>query len=62
MNPEYSLEGPMMKLKFQYFDHRIWRADSIGKDPDAGKDWEQEKKQAIEDEMVGYLMKLVSPT
>ena len=62
MNPEYSLEGPMMKLKFQYFDHLIWRADSIGKDPDAGKDWEQEKKQAIEDEMVGYLMKLVSPT
>ena len=25
----------------------------IGKDPDAGKDWRQEEKEAIEDEMVG---------
>ena len=29
------------------------RAD-IRKDPDAGKDWSQEKKGAIEDEMVGW--------
>ena len=26
--PEYSLEG-LMKLKFQYFDHLIQRADSL---------------------------------
>ena len=26
----------------------------IGKDPDAGKDWRQEKKGMIEDEMVGW--------
>ena len=52
----------MLTLKFQYFGHLIWRADSIGEDPDAGKDWEQEEKQATEDEMVGYLNKLVSPT
>ena len=26
----------------------------IGKDPDAGKDWGQEEKGAIEDEMVGW--------
>ena len=26
----------------------------IGKDPDAGKDLEQEKKRATEDEMVGW--------
>ena len=26
----------------------------IGKDPDAGKDWEQEEKGAVEDEMVGW--------
>ena len=25
-----------------------------GKDPDAGKDWGQEEKQATEDEMVGW--------
>ena len=26
----------------------------IGKDPDAGKDWRQEKKGTTEDEMVGW--------
>ena len=26
-----SLEGPMLKLKLQYFDHLIWRADSSEK-------------------------------
>ena len=35
INPEYSLEGLMLKLKLQYLGHLIWRA--IGKDPDAGK-------------------------
>ena len=37
INPEYSLEGPMLKLKLQYFGHLMQRAD-IRKDPDAGKD------------------------
>ena len=27
IGPEYSLEGLMLKLKFQYFGHLIWRAD-----------------------------------
>ena len=30
-NPECSLEGLMLKLKLQYFGHRIWRADSFEK-------------------------------
>ena len=30
------------------------RADSLEKDPDAGKDWRQEEKWATEDEMVGW--------
>ena len=53
ISPEYSLEGLMLKLKLQYFGHLMenWL---IGKDPDAGKDWRQEKKQAEEDEMVGW--------
>ena len=44
INPEYSLERLMLKLKLQYFGHLMRRADSlektqlIGKDPDAGKD------------------------
>ena len=34
--PEYSLKGLMLKLKLQYFDHLMQRADSL--DLDAGKD------------------------
>ena len=34
INPEYSWEGLMLKLKLQYFDHLM----RIGKDLDAGKD------------------------
>ena len=29
INPEYSLEGLMLKLKLQYFGHLIWRTDSF---------------------------------
>ena len=29
ISPEYSLEGPMLKLKLQYFGHLIQRADSF---------------------------------
>ena len=29
INPEYSLEGLMLKLKLQYFGHLIWRANSF---------------------------------
>ena len=38
INPEYLLEGLMLKLKLQYFGHLMQRADSLGKNPDAGKD------------------------
>ena len=31
ISPEYSLEGLMLKLKFQYFGHLIWRTDSLEK-------------------------------
>ena len=49
IDPEYSLEGLMLKL--QYFGHLIWRANS-GKDPDAVKDWGREEKWVTEDKMV----------
>ena len=52
INPEYSLEGLMMKLKLQYFGHlKNWL---IRKDPDAGKDYRQEEKGTTEDQMVGW--------
>ena len=52
--PEYSLEGLMLMLKLQHFGHLMRRTDSLEKDPDAGKDWGQEKKGMTEDEMVGW--------
>ena len=38
INPEYSLEGLMLKLKLQYFGLSDGKSQLIGKDPDAGKD------------------------
>ena len=37
ISPEYSLEGPMLKLKLQYFDHPMRRADSFDKTLMLGK-------------------------
>ena len=39
------------KIETQYFGHLMWRANSLGKDSDAGKDWRQKEKGATEDEM-----------
>ena len=36
-NPEYSLEGLMLKLKLQYLGHLMQRADSLEKTPMLGK-------------------------
>ena len=53
ISPEYSLEGLMLKLKTPI----LWPPDAknwfTGKDPDAGKDWRQEKG-TTEDELVGW--------
>ena len=55
INPEYSLEGLMLKLKLQI----LWPPEAnnwlIWKDSDAGKDWRQKEKGMTEDEMVGWL-------
>ena len=37
ISPEYSLEGQMVKLKLQYFDHLMGSADSLEKTPMLGK-------------------------
>ena len=37
INPEYSLEGLMLKLKLQYFGHLMWRAESFKKTLMPGK-------------------------
>ena len=49
INPEYSLEGLMLKL--------LWPPHAkswlTGKEPDVGKDWGKEEKGATEDEVFG---------
>ena len=37
INPDYSLEGVMLKLKLQYFGHLMWRANSLEKTLILGK-------------------------
>ena len=37
INPEYSLEGLMLKLKLQYFGHLMGRVDSLEKTLMLGK-------------------------
>ena len=54
INPEYSLEGLMMKLTLQYFGHLMQKTVFTGKEPDAGKDGRQEEKGMKEDEIVGW--------
>ena len=48
INPKYSLEGLMLKLKLQFFGHLKLIADSMEKNPDTGKDCKQEEKEATE--------------
>ena len=54
INPEYSLEGLMLKAEPPI----LWSLDvknqPTGKDPNVGKDWGQEEKGTTEDEMVGW--------
>ena len=55
INPEYSLEGLMMKLKFQYFGHLMGRTNSL----ERPWCWErlrarEQKEKVTEDEMVGW--------
>ena len=45
INPEYSLEGLMLKLKLQYFGYLMQRADSLEKTLMLGKIEGQKKKR-----------------
>ena len=53
ISPRCSLEGIMLQLKLQYFGHLMQRVESLEK-TDAGRDWGQEEKGTIEDEMAGW--------
>ena len=49
INPEYSLEGLVLKLKLQSFGYLMLETR-----PDPGKDWGQEVKGVTEDELVEW--------
>ena len=53
INPEYSLEGPMLKLKLQYFGHLMQRANLLEKTLMLGQDRRQEEKGTTE-KMIGW--------
>ena len=52
--PGCSLEGPMLKLKLQYFGYLMWRVDSLEKTLMLRGIGGQEKKGMTEDEMAGW--------
>ena len=54
INPEYSLEGLILKMKLQYFGHRMHRANSLEKTLTLGKIEVSRRWGATEDEMVGW--------
>jgi len=53
INPVYSLEGLMLKLKLQYFGHLMCRANSLEKGLMLGK-IEGRRRGNNEDKMVGW--------
>ena len=53
ISPGCSLKGLMLKLKLQYFDHLMWRADSLEKTLMLGK-IEGRRRRGRQDEMAGW--------
>ena len=54
INPEYSLEGLMLKLKLQYFGHLMQIAESLEKSLMLGKIEGWRRRGVTEDEMIGW--------
>ena len=52
VNPEYSLKGLILKLKLQYFDHLMQRANALEKTLILGKA-EGRRRMGRQYEMVG---------
>ena len=52
INPEYSLEGLMLKFKLQYFGHLMRRANSLEKTLMQGKIGGKKEKRVTENKPV----------
>ena len=58
INPEYALEGLMLKLTLQYFGHLMQRADSLEKTLMLRKIEGRRRMEVAEDEIVGWHQQL----
>ena len=58
INPEYSLEGLMLKLKLQYFGHLMQRANSLEKPLILGK---TEGKKKVKVKPFSHVRLFVTP-
>ena len=58
---EYSLERLMLKLKFQYFGHLMWRTDSLGKTLMLGKIEGRRRRDEKEKERMRWLDDITNP-
>ena len=56
VNPEYSLDGLMLKLKLQYFVHLMRRADSLEKTLMLGRDDPLEKEMATCSSILAWII------
>ena len=54
ISPKYSLKGLMLKLKYRYFAHLMWRAYWLEKTLMLGKIEGRRRRGMTEDEMVGW--------
>ena len=59
INPEYSLEGMVLKLKLQYFGHLIQRADSLEKTLMLGKIEGRRRSRRQRTRLVGWHHQLI---
>ena len=55
INPEYSLEGLMLKLKLQYSGHLIWRAETLEKTLMLGKTEKGQQGMRCLDGIIGSM-------
>ena len=62
ISPEYSLEGLMLKLNLQYFDHLMGRPDAVGKTLMQGKIKGRRQRGRQKMKLLGGITDLMNPS